>query len=126
MLVAAVSLACSQGELQPPAPAVDVPITVVQPSSNAMESTAVPSVNEITAMNSQGVSRLQVVRGRGTLVCSSNNSVAGFGFLDARGNTVGFDIDLCRAVAEVLAYVYQIDRREAKLRERRAAMPLAG
>ena len=50
-------------------------------------------------MDNQGTSRLQTVRDRGTLVCASNNSVAGFGFLDSGGNTVGFDIDLCRAVA---------------------------
>ena len=50
-------------------------------------------------MANQGVSRLQTVRDRGTLLCSSINSVAGFGFLDSGGNTVGFDIDLCRAVA---------------------------
>ena len=43
--------------------------------------------------------RLQTVRDRGTLVCASRNDVPGFGYLDAAGNNVGFDIDLCRAVA---------------------------
>ena len=43
--------------------------------------------------------RLQTVQDRGTLVCASRNNVPGFGFLDAAGNNVGFDIDLCRAVA---------------------------
>ncbi len=43
--------------------------------------------------------RLQQVRDRGMVVCASNNSLAGFGFIDEGGNTVGFDIDLCRAVA---------------------------
>ena len=64
-----------------------------------MEATAAPGATEATAMDNQGVSRLQTVRDRGTLICASNNSVAGFGFLDSGGNTVGFDIDLCRAVA---------------------------
>ena len=50
-------------------------------------------------MDRQVAGRLAMVRERGTLVCASNNSVAGFGFLDSGGNTVGFDIDLCRAVA---------------------------
>ena len=43
--------------------------------------------------------RLQTVRDRGTLICASRNDVPGFGYLDAAGNNVGFDIDLCRAVA---------------------------
>ncbi|MXZ90396.1 MAG: amino acid ABC transporter substrate-binding protein [Chloroflexi bacterium] len=63
------------------------------------EAAAAPITSQATAMNNQGVDRLQIVRDRGTLVCASNNSVAGFGFLDAGGNTVGFDVDLCRAVA---------------------------
>ena len=43
--------------------------------------------------------RLQLIKDRGTLICASNNSLAGFGFISDSGNTVGFDIDLCRAVA---------------------------
>ena len=46
-----------------------------------------------------GSSRLAVVRKRGFLVCASRNDVPGFGYLDATGTFVGFDIDLCRAVA---------------------------
>ena len=44
-------------------------------------------------------SRLQTVKDRGKVICASNNSLAGFGFIDDNGNAVGFDIDLCRAVA---------------------------
>ena len=44
-------------------------------------------------------SRLDTVKERGKLVCAANNALAGFGFTDASGNTVGFDIELCRAVA---------------------------
>ena len=44
-------------------------------------------------------SRLQIVKDRGTLICASRNDVPGYGFLDANGNNIGFDIDLCRAVA---------------------------
>ena len=46
-----------------------------------------------------GDSRLERVRAWGVLVCAGNDSVAGFGSLDAAGNIGGFDIDLCRAVA---------------------------
>ena len=33
------------------------------------------------------------------LICAGRNDVVGCGFLDAAGRNVGFDIDLCRAVA---------------------------
>ena len=45
-----------------------------------------------------GESRLDKVRARGSLVCAGNNANPGFGFLQD-GNNVGFDVDLCRAVA---------------------------
>ena len=43
--------------------------------------------------------RLQAVKDRGKRICASRNDVPGYGSLDASGNNVGFDIDLCRAVA---------------------------
>ena len=44
-------------------------------------------------------SRLDTVRQRGKVICASRNDVPGYGALDAAGNNVGFDIDLCRALA---------------------------
>ena len=44
-------------------------------------------------------SRLDAVKKRGSVICASRNDVPGYGSLDAAGNNVGFDIDLCRAVA---------------------------
>ena len=44
-------------------------------------------------------SRLDTVQERGNVVCASRNDVPGYGSLDASGNNVGFDIDLCRALA---------------------------
>ena len=43
--------------------------------------------------------RLAVVQDRGRVICASRNDVPGYGSLDAAGNNIGFDIDLCRAVA---------------------------
>ena len=43
--------------------------------------------------------RLQEVKDRDKVICASRNDVPGFGSLDSAGNNVGFDIDLCRAVA---------------------------
>ena len=44
-------------------------------------------------------SRLRMVRDRGKLICASRNDVPGWGYLDLSGRNIGFDIDLCRAVA---------------------------
>ena len=96
LLALLASFACGQEEPQPPAPSAPA---AVQSSLDTLEATAAPTAAEATATDNQGVSRLDMVRSRGTLVCASNNTVAGFGFLDSDGNTVGFDIDLCRAVA---------------------------
>ena len=79
------------------APATAAP----QPTNPAMEATAPPTTSggEATSMPNQGDSRLSLVRSRGQLICASNNSLTGFGYINDAGDTVGFDIDLCRAVA---------------------------
>ena len=44
--------------------------------------------------------RLDTVRERGKLICASRNNVPGYAYIDEdTSNNVGFDIDLCRAVA---------------------------
>ena len=50
-------------------------------------------------MESESGSRLEAVKERGKVICASRNDVPGYGSVDAAGNNVGFDIDLCRAVA---------------------------
>jgi general L-amino acid transport system substrate-binding protein len=46
-----------------------------------------------------GEARLQIVKDRGKLVCGGRTDLLGFGYLDESGRNIGFDIDLCRAVA---------------------------
>jgi general L-amino acid transport system substrate-binding protein len=46
--------------------------------------------------------RLAAVRDRGRLICGVNSSVPGFGFVNAEGQNVGFDIDICRAIAAAI------------------------
>ena len=43
--------------------------------------------------------RLAQVQDRGHVICASRNDVPGYGSLDDSGRNVGFDIDLCRALA---------------------------
>jgi general L-amino acid transport system substrate-binding protein len=42
---------------------------------------------------------LDDVKARGELICGSNTGLTGFGAPDANGTWIGFDVDLCRAVA---------------------------
>ncbi|MGH8938843.1 MAG: transporter substrate-binding domain-containing protein, partial [Actinomycetes bacterium] len=42
---------------------------------------------------------LAEVQDRGTLNCGVNETVPGFGLIDAEGNYAGFDIEFCKAVA---------------------------
>ena len=51
----------------------------------------------VAAQPAQG-ERLQAVKDRGEVICATRNDVPGYGFLK-EGNNVGFDVDLCRAVA---------------------------
>ena len=45
------------------------------------------------------VSRLERIRDRGRVVCAGRNDLPGFGYLDGSGKNIGFDVDLCRALA---------------------------
>ncbi len=47
----------------------------------------------------EGGSILERVKERGKVVCGGRTDLAGFGMLDDAGNNIGFDIDICRAVA---------------------------
>ena len=81
---------------------IEVEVTRIVEVPVAQEGTT--EVEEVTRIveapvMQEGTSRLDLVRDRGQVVCASNRSLAGFGLIDEGGNTVGFDIDLCRAVA---------------------------
>ncbi|MDE2780447.1 MAG: amino acid ABC transporter substrate-binding protein [Chloroflexota bacterium] len=89
LLALAVLAACTSPEetTAPAAPAPDIEATVEARVQEAMADSGPPA------------GRLELVRERGVLVCAGNDTLAGFGFLDADGNIRGFDVDLCRAVA---------------------------
>ena len=88
-LILTLLAACTSNEdsAAPAAPTPDIEATV-----EARVQAAMPEPEDQTT-------RLDRVRARGAVVCSSNDTLAGFGYSDASGNVKGFDIDLCRAVA---------------------------
>ena len=78
---------------------------------------------EEMAKEMMGGDRLAQVKERGKVICASNNSLAGFGFVNDSGNTVGFDIDLCRAVAAaVLGDADKVEYRPTVAAERGPTM----
>ncbi len=85
-------LGCSEDPTATPSP------TATPPSE--AEPTNTPEVMPTEPMMpAEEESRLQAVMDRGRVICASRDDVPGYGYLDADGNNVGFDIDLCRAVA---------------------------
>ena len=82
-LLLAVAMACGGGLSE------DDVEESVKATVEAMESDVVVASGE----------RLALVQDRGKVICASRNDVPGYGQLDEAGNNVGFDIDLCRAVA---------------------------
>ena len=76
-----------------------IPTAMLLVLALAIATGACASDDPTQAPEQQESSRLERVKERGTLVCATGNDVPGFGYLDEGGNNVGFDLDLCRAVA---------------------------
>ena len=75
------------------------------------------------ADDATGESRLALVEDRGKVVCATLDDTPGFGFLDENGNHLGFDIDLCRAVAAaVLGNANAVELRTIDAAERGPVM----
>lgn len=66
----------------------------------APECPACPDCPEVAAAPAQDIYGTVVARGK--LICGSRTDLLGFGYLDPDGKNIGFDIDLCRAVAAAL------------------------
>ena len=76
--------------------------TTMQAEMETMESEMAEMTSKMEEMGSMTMmegGRLETVKERGKVICASRNDVPGYGSLDAAGNSVGFDIDLCRALA---------------------------
>ena len=69
---------------------------------NAPANNVVEVVEEAPMEEMSSSPILDRVLANGKVVCGGRTDLVGFGYLDADGNNVGFDIDLCRAVAAAL------------------------
>ena len=75
-------------------------IAIIATACQSSEATTAPEEGA-AAPSGYGV-LVQAIKDRGKVVCGSRTDLAGFGELDADGRNIGFDIDLCRAVAAAL------------------------
>lgn len=82
---------------------VTTPATGEQPKivETVVVTVEVPGETIITKPEAYG-SIAARVRERGKLICGIHTSLLGFGYLDANGRNVGFDVDFCRAVAAAI------------------------
>lgn len=102
LVVSSMLLAACGGATAEPAPAEPTAMEEepAEPTeAPAEETTEEPGETEGPAPAAQGGGILEAVKARGTLICGGRTDLAGFGMLDDAGNNIGFDIDLCRAVA---------------------------
>jgi general L-amino acid transport system substrate-binding protein len=93
--LALIITACSTGGGEQAVETVEVVKTVVVtvevPAEGGGEAGQIVSVGRGDIFNR--------VKERGRLVCGGRTDLLGFGYLDENGRNVGFDIDLCRALA---------------------------
>ncbi len=86
-----------------PAAAPAAPAAPAQGEAPKVVETVVVTVEvpaEAAPVKPQGYGTIAArVRERGKVVCGIHKELLGFGYLDANGRNIGFDIDLCRAVA---------------------------
>ncbi len=95
VIVALVLAACGATEECPECPECT-------PCPEAGECPECPECPEAPAGVAPGQDILGTALARGKVICGSRTDLLGFGYLDENGRNVGFDIDLCRAVAAAL------------------------
>jgi general L-amino acid transport system substrate-binding protein len=77
-------------------------LILVTPLTACNNSNQTDSGSQTTPTTNKGVSRLETIKARGTLICGVNGEVPGFSFVDENGQYSGLDVDMCRAVAAAL------------------------
>ena len=86
---------CSNTELETENSRLEARVASLQAENEEMGS-------KMESMAMMEGNRLETVKERGKVICASRDDVPGYGGIDASGNNVGFDIDLCRALASAV------------------------
>ena len=72
--------------------------SVATEETTADTSSRTDAVDDVEVTQSSG-GRLAAVQAAGVLECGGNDTLPGFGIIDADGNFSGFDIDFCKVIA---------------------------
>jgi len=100
MVTSLLLAACGAPATEAPVPEEPAPAEPAEPAEPAPEEpTEAPGETEGPAPAAQGGGILEAIKARGKLICGGRTDLAGFGMLDDAGNNIGFDIDVCRAIA---------------------------
>ena len=99
IIVLACNTSASQTELDNTEATASAALTRISELESLISGSNGVGGSDSPALIDTGESRLKDVRDRDEVICASRNNVPGFGSLDESGRNVGFDIDLCRAVA---------------------------
>ncbi len=71
-------------------------ISPATPDASVLDAQGQTTEPSLTAASG---SRLETIKERGHVICAGRNDIPGFGYQDSDGRLVGFDTDLCRALA---------------------------
>ena len=95
--------ACGAQSTPTPATSGGQPVQTVEVVKTVIVTVPVPaevSATQPAPAQAAGYGEITArVKARGKVVCGVHTELPGFGYLDANGRNLGFDIDLCRAVA---------------------------
>ncbi|HEY5731954.1 MAG TPA: amino acid ABC transporter substrate-binding protein [Anaerolineales bacterium] len=95
LIIMSLVLAACGGATPAPAPSGGEPEVVT-----VVETVVVEMPGETVITQPQGYGTILArVKERGKLVCGGRTDLLGFGYLDDNGNNIGFDIEICHAVA---------------------------
>jgi general L-amino acid transport system substrate-binding protein len=95
---AAAQPAAAPAQAAPAAP-VAAPVTGA-PAAPAAAAPAAPAAQPVQQAASGAT--LKQIKDRGKLICGVNQELPGFGYLDEKGQIVGFDPDYCKALAAAI------------------------
>jgi general L-amino acid transport system substrate-binding protein len=76
-------------------------VATEQPTAMSQQPADSPTAQPQAAPSGYG-QVVKAIRDRGKIICGGRTDLAGFGYLDANGKNIGFDIDICRAVAAAM------------------------
>ncbi|MDD5468425.1 MAG: amino acid ABC transporter substrate-binding protein [Anaerolineales bacterium] len=106
VIIFALSVASCGGGGGAPAPAGETaPVQTVEVIKTVVVTMEAPAMTEAApapVLPTGYGAVVQRITDRGKLVCGGRTDLPGFGYLDESGRNLGFDIDLCRAIAAAL------------------------